>query len=95
MTHTPKSTAKSGGGRLPSLDGWRGVAILLVTVGHMNYAAGCPKELEEWLRVFDASFGVRLFFTISGFIITWLMLKEHQLILGDRRLGNRKARTRW
>jgi peptidoglycan/LPS O-acetylase OafA/YrhL len=53
-------------GRRPALDGLRGVAILLVLVGH----GGTP------LFVNSAAVGVNLFFTLSGFLITCLLLEE-------------------
>ncbi len=63
--------------RLPSLDGWRAVAILLVVGGHLPYTIGFPASAWRFLEnVFDGNLGVRIFFTISGFIITWLLLKE-------------------
>lgn len=63
--------------RLPSLDGWRAVSILLVLGGHSVFATGFP----DWLKpafntVFDSGLGVRCFFIISGFLITWLMVLE-------------------
>ncbi|MBS0292764.1 MAG: acyltransferase [Proteobacteria bacterium] len=51
----------------PALDGLRGVAILLVVLSH----AHAP--------LFDGAFyGVDLFFVLSGFLITTLLLKELQ-----------------
>ncbi|MEG0112731.1 MAG: acyltransferase [Comamonas sp.] len=51
----------------PALDGMRAVAIVLVFLSH----AHAP--------MFDgAFFGVDLFFVLSGFLITSLLLKEHQ-----------------
>lgn len=54
-------------GRRPALDGVRGLAILLVVLGHSQFprfAAG-------------GVVGVTLFFTLSGFLITALLLEEH------------------
>jgi len=51
---------------LPSLDGFRGVAILIVLIAHFglgNYVPG--------------GFGVMLFFFLSGFLITRLLMHEH------------------
>lgn len=71
------SQAQIAGQRLPSLDGWRALSILLVLGDHSVSALGFP---QEWSRVtllfFNGNFGVRIFFIISGFLITWLMLKE-------------------
>lgn len=55
-------------GRLPALDGLRGLAILLVMIGHSPLpgltAAGAV--------------GVTVFFTLSGFLITALLLEERE-----------------
>ncbi len=50
---------------IPFLDGFRGYAILLVIFGHLNM---------EYL--FLAQFGVTLFFFVSGFLITKLLIAE-------------------
>jgi|SRR5882724_256845 len=66
--------------RLPSLDGWRAVSITLVIGAHCRYSDGFPAgwdRLFDWL--FDGDLGVRCFFVISGFLITWLLRREHQL----------------
>lgn len=53
--------------RIPSLDGFRAFAIAMVTIAHM------------FTRVrFLGSPGVDLFFVISGFLITHLLIKEQQ-----------------
>lgn len=54
------------GGYLPALDGLRGVSILLVMFSHAGLEHIVPGGL-----------GVTLFFFISGFIITRLMIHEH------------------
>ena len=52
---------------LPSLDGYRGIAILLVLIEHTFPSALLP---------FNGGYGVYIFFGISGFLITTLLLKE-------------------
>ncbi len=52
------------GQRLPGVDGMRAIAVGLVMVYHFGVAKA------------PASLGVLLFFVISGFLITWLLLKE-------------------
>ena len=54
------------GSRLPALDGLRAVAVFVVMVYHFGIAA-VPGDL-----------GVSAFFVLSGFLITWLLLKEHR-----------------
>lgn len=66
-------------GRIQTLDGLRGVAILLVLAGH---AAANLQPLDptwrEWLVAFaNPGAGVRLFFVLSGYLITHLLLNEH------------------
>ncbi len=62
--------------RIPGLDGMRAVSIVLVILGHL---AGTRHYLSvEAGRSFGelGSLGVRVFFVISGFLITGLLLKE-------------------
>ncbi len=54
------------GRHLPALDGLRAVAVGLVIGFHAGF------------RIFPGPLGVQVFFVLSGFLITWLMLKEHQ-----------------
>jgi len=51
---------------LPSLDGLRAIAALLVVFMHAGLS-WCPGGL-----------GVLAFFVLSGFLITWLLLKEEE-----------------
>lgn len=62
--------------RIDSLDGLRAIAILIVLLGHAARATDAPAFLWP-LRDLGIS-GVYLFFSISGFIITALMLRERQ-----------------
>jgi peptidoglycan/LPS O-acetylase OafA/YrhL len=64
--------------RLPSLDGWRAISIILVLGLHSTITAGFPLSLTRPFKIFDGDLGVRCFFVISGFLITWLMLGEHE-----------------
>ncbi len=64
--------------RFPSLDGWRALSILMVLGEHSIYTYDCPPRTSHRLdTIFDGSLGVRFFFVISGFLITYLLLKEH------------------
>ena len=50
----------------------------MVLGAHCEYTTGFPDALATPFRwLFDSSLGVRFFFVISGFLITWLMLLEH------------------
>jgi peptidoglycan/LPS O-acetylase OafA/YrhL len=64
--------------RIASLDGIRGVAVLLVVGGHIaqNYQP-LGEEMRRWLVAFaNPGVGVRIFFVLSGYLITHLLLKE-------------------
>jgi peptidoglycan/LPS O-acetylase OafA/YrhL len=52
--------------RLPMLDGWRGISILAVLLAHMLPLG--PKRLQ--LNDGAGVFGMAIFFTLSGFLIT-------------------------
>lgn len=61
--------------RIPSLDGARALSILLVIASHLT--ASMPPLPIIW-RVDYGNLGVRVFFVISGFLITSLLLQEFQ-----------------
>lgn len=70
--------AKSTEYRIAQLDGWRGISILLVLVGHLfswRYGAH-PGEDFHTISDTMSDWGVYIFFVISGFIITKLALQE-------------------
>ncbi len=56
--------------RIPSLDGIRAVSIALVMISHYGRDSGHGDPFEL------GSLGVRIFFVISGFLITGLLLQE-------------------
>lgn len=60
--------------RIPTLDGWRGIAILTVLVSH-TLCVTLPGRLAWALSI--GQHGVTLFFVISGFIITRRLIDEH------------------
>lgn len=66
---------------LPSLDGFRALSILIVILGHAKFSRGFPAELKNVLdrAGVDGSLGVRIFFVLSGFLITTLLIKEEVL----------------
>lgn len=66
------SKASIGGGALPfmpQLDGLRAIAITLVTIEHWLYTSLLNRALPTGLM------GVRLFFVLSGFLITGILLR--------------------
>ena len=64
--------------RIPSLDGLRAISILAVLFGHVAYAS----HFQNWVTGAYAHYGVRVFFVISGYLITTLLLEE------ERRFGS-------
>ena len=77
--------------RIPSLDGLRAISICFVLLGHLAGTRGFPAAL--WFFTRYAEFGVRIFFVISGFLITTLLLRERRGF-GDISLGQFYARPR-
>jgi peptidoglycan/LPS O-acetylase OafA/YrhL len=68
------------GSRIPSLDGLRAISIAAVLLGHLAGTRGFPDPLSRLIRnqhVDIAHLGVRVFFVISGFLITGLLVEEH------------------
>ena len=64
--------------RIAALDGLRAIAVLLVLAGHGAAAYGLQGAVWWRVPMTNASFGVRLFFVLSGYLITRLLLKEFQ-----------------
>ncbi len=65
--------------RIPSLDGLRAISILLVIFAHGSETLPTSWKgpiSHYFFPLFNASLGVRIFFVISGFLITSLLLKE-------------------
>lgn len=79
------STGEAGLGRRPELDGLRGIAIGLVLVSHFRLIPDAPSS---------GAVGVAVFFTLSGYLITGLLLAEHERSgrIRLRRFFNRRAR---
>jgi peptidoglycan/LPS O-acetylase OafA/YrhL len=63
--------------RLPSLDGLRALSIGLVLLGHVQGTVGFG-FLPKWAQVEFGNIGVRVFFVISGYLITTLLVRELQ-----------------
>src|SRR5437868_9706074 len=51
---------------IPGLDGLRAIAVFLVIFYHFGF------------DIVDGGMGVEMFFVLSGFLITWLLLKENE-----------------
>lgn len=62
----PRLESVLASGKLPGLDGFRMVAVMAVVLAHSGVGA-----------FFSARHGVAGFFVLSGFLITWLLLKEY------------------
>lgn len=61
--------------RIPPLDGLRAVAIFLVVLGHgLTSIPDRPPEIAPVAA--SGHVGVLLFFTLSGYLITMLLLRE-------------------
>ena len=63
-------------GRIPTLDGFRAVAITMVVVSHLAPTTNSPIPARYWHITSLGWLGVPLFFVISGFVITTLLLRE-------------------
>ena len=74
--------AHSKSARIPSLDGIRAIAILLVLYGHLIGTGDFPDRLDSTFDVLGdlAHLGVLVFFVISGFLITSLLMSEREKI---------------
>lgn len=65
MTSTARAPIHASA-HIPSLDGWRAVAILIVLTSHLGLGHIVPGGL-----------GVTIFFFLSGYLITTLLIQEH------------------
>jgi peptidoglycan/LPS O-acetylase OafA/YrhL len=63
-------------GRIASLDGLRAVAISLVLLAHLLGTRNFPVPLGVGGFIDIGDIGVRVFFVISGFLITHILLEE-------------------
>ncbi len=69
------------GDRLKGLDGIRGIAVLLVVIYHICEFLGPNwSHLQNITKTWN--FGVDIFFVLSGFLITWLFIKEERSYRG-------------
>ena len=80
VTGLPASDLDAGDrqlGHVPGLDGLRGLAVLLVVVSHTQIGFLPPRQAQGILDAIGGGFfGVDIFFVLSGFLITTLLLNE-------------------
>jgi peptidoglycan/LPS O-acetylase OafA/YrhL len=69
ITEVPKLVSAN---YFPALDGLRAIAVMMVILYHM----GINHYLYPFHILLNGDFGVDIFFVISGFLITTLLLKE-------------------
>jgi peptidoglycan/LPS O-acetylase OafA/YrhL len=73
--HNPRSDST----RIASLDGFRALSIVMVLWDHAQLTNHFPKLPFPWINyILDGEMGVRIFFVISGFLITTLLLQEEK-----------------
>jgi len=76
-TENPASTHSQPRDRIPALDGIRGLAVLLVVLYHfIPEEAGEISAFWRWAQI--GWIGVDLFFVLSGFLITGILLEERE-----------------
>lgn len=64
--------------RIPSLDGFRAISIAVVILGHLLNGRRNRFELHAFgWNFLDGGLGVFIFFVISGYLITTLLLREY------------------
>ena len=64
-------------GYIPTLDGWRAVAIIAVMASHAGHSYSAPLGRDSFFdRIASGTHGVNLFFAISGLLITSRLLEE-------------------
>jgi len=64
---------------IPSLNGIRAICIISVIGSHAKFCSNFPGKLEQvWDHLFNGNIGVNIFFTLSGFLITHLLILEER-----------------
>ncbi|HEU5033449.1 MAG TPA: acyltransferase [Mycobacteriales bacterium] len=65
-------------GRLPQLDGLRCVAVAMVVLAHLGFLLQMSVSTRRLLSPVLLNDGVELFFILSGFLITAILLRERE-----------------
>jgi peptidoglycan/LPS O-acetylase OafA/YrhL len=74
-----KNFSENGTARIPSLDGLRAISIAMVLLSHAAFSTPfLEKHPLLVYTIFNGNRGVSVFFVISGFLITSLLLKEDE-----------------
>lgn len=76
--HPDDRVAVRVGSRVPELDGLRGVAILLVVFAHVTEGVHPARAVLPALDSLGGLVGVHLFFVLSGYLITRILLSERE-----------------
>lgn len=64
---------------IPSFNGLRGIGAISIVLSHAILKSHLPAETQKFLRVFVISHSILiLFFVLSGFLITHILLKEER-----------------
>jgi len=85
-------TLEQARGYLPALDGVRGIAILLVLLCHVQAAVPPEWHVHPALWMFGLGWaGVDLFFALSGFLITSILLDTKDQLRYFRNFYGRRA----
>ncbi|MEP3481528.1 MAG: acyltransferase [Fuerstiella sp.] len=66
---------KESTSRIPSLDGLRAISVVMVLAAHSALTVDFPEPLVPFFRI-GGQIGVRVFFVLSGFLITSLLIRE-------------------
>jgi peptidoglycan/LPS O-acetylase OafA/YrhL len=77
MSTSPLKRSRFKSGYLPTLDGWRAIAIAAVLLDHLTSGFHPKANWYQLLRT--GPNGVSLFFAISGFLICSRLLEEEEL----------------
>ena len=73
-TQKAKINSPENSRTIPSLDGLRAISIALVILSHAQGTRGFPDWIPRLIA--DGTLGVQIFFIISGFLITELLIQE-------------------